>query len=112
MLMLHSSEDRIAWTDIFCFKLSLDFVVVVLGLCSFCGRERKSENMNTFSVQSFMLFLMAHSDSPCNCCNQVAEETHSESISFYHACLSGLRMWSQAPSEDEFSLGSLHMEFG
>lgn len=64
--MLHSSEDRIAWTDIFCFKFSLDFVVVVvLGLCSFWDRERKSENMNTFSVQSFMLFLMAHSDSPC-----------------------------------------------
>lgn len=87
-----NAEDRIAWTNIFCFEFSLDFF---LFFCyrpiSFWGRERKEE-LNIFSVQSFMLFLMADSDSPCNCYNQVAEGTHSESISFCGSCLSGLRM--------------------
>lgn len=39
----------------------------------FLGRERKSENMDIFSVQLFILSVMASSDHPCNQCNQVAD---------------------------------------
>lgn len=69
------SEDRITWLDYNFLSLVLFclFCFGFIGPCSFLVGERKSENMNTFSVQSFILFLMAYSDSPCNCCYQVTD---------------------------------------
>lgn len=57
------------WFGALCFLFYVGFV----GPCLVLGKERRSESMNTFGPQSFILFLMAHSDSPCSCCKKVAD---------------------------------------
>lgn len=82
--------------------------------CLFLGRERKSKNTNIFSVQSFILFLTVHSDSPCSCCNQVADcgkHTLKASFSMVLVCMVE-ECGQETIRGDVFSLGVLHMELG
>lgn len=71
--------ELLAWANIFlfCFVLSLVFWFLLyfgfMGPCLVLDKERKSESVNTFGAQTFILFLMAQSENPCNCCNQVAD---------------------------------------
>lgn len=42
------------------------FLFGFAGPCLFSGRGKKSQNINPLSVQSFILLLMAYSDSLCS----------------------------------------------
>lgn len=49
------SENRIiCLSNIFIFSFVVLFCFGFIGLCSFLGKERKSENMNSFGIQSFI----------------------------------------------------------